>query len=697
MTEPRIEDLIREINPITFSASAHGEGHRIVHSPTETRPYKKTLFGRFISGRDERQYFVKRFRVPKEVKDWDFHWSEGTSAISLDFDSNFVIQANENTQAIKLVEALGGAEKPGAALYGLINANLHAELERLLRECQNTAASLLDSFRRASIGIGESERLNSRVSERVTQALGGAYFRIGFQLKNAPPPQVEVRSDDTFDLRDSSNSRKATTKALLQLVNYQDYKKSNLSTEADIRKSIQSAIALAVKDLLWGKQYYEIVRSFRNGNESVESRMRERIASEAKAIGYSVTMFQTLPDIAALDLLGWQRIDIDAKDQKYSLKDSTSDVQLDVALTVRAEGDFEKLRALVTPDDSDALVPVTQRVTQICRDSLKMFSWQDFNLEFDTKIASHLRTAITDHLSQCGLATQIIRVAQAPTEDANRFKTLRGRTTDFEVNVSPQANVGNADVVTIRGKVEVTGMPQLGWGCFESKDFGFRSDSRVSEARMRQEAQKRGLALPETNPLPAGERQALAIDLELLEIRDRVVSTLKESLSKVRDLASSWRTLESSNKIIKWAQKEATNAVEQEFGLAIALRSVFREDTPSETTALLQQHKANELARALLGQDVDRETELEQVRGKHAVAMATNSGMKDIEALDDEDHLRHTEVRGVAAAQLTGNTAAPRLTAESAAALLKQPDLKDHPRLPWIEDPDNSQSQGAGP
>src|SRR3569832_424579 len=125
-----IDDLVRTINPATFSASAHGAGHHVVLARNQAGPHRKSLFGRWLSGEDEKHYFVKKWTVPKEVKGWRFRWSEGTTAISLDFDASFVIQANEDTQAYRLVEALCAPPGPGDALYGLIDSALHEELDR---------------------------------------------------------------------------------------------------------------------------------------------------------------------------------------------------------------------------------------------------------------------------------------------------------------------------------------------------------------------------------------------------------------------------------------------------------------------------------------------------------------------------------------------------------------------------------------
>ena len=158
--------------------------------------------------------------MPKQVQGWKFRWSEGTNAVELDFDASFIIQANEDVQAYRLVEALSGAPTPGEVLYQLISGALNDEMTTL-RERLKRDDNLLDMFQRTSTGIGESAELDQGVSARVRRALGGAHFRIGLQLRNVPPLQVEVSrtapNADHFTLADSSRDRTAETTALLRL------------------------------------------------------------------------------------------------------------------------------------------------------------------------------------------------------------------------------------------------------------------------------------------------------------------------------------------------------------------------------------------------------------------------------------------------------------------------------------------------
>jgi hypothetical protein len=410
-------------------------------------------------------------------------------------------------------------------------------------------------------------------------------------------------------------------------------------------------------------------------------------------------MFLTFPDIAALDLLKGIRIDIEPDQQKYSLKDSTNDVQMEVALGVKvAPGGYPNLHLLIEPDETDISEPIRKRVCRICRDALKSFDWQQFNLRFDSDIEPVLHRKIVGGLGECGLAAKIERIAPRPTEDANRFKALCGRTTKFEVWLSSQANVGRAERVRMQGRVEVVSLAMARWGSFEAKDFGYRTDSRMNETRLREMAAERSLALPETSPLPVDERRSLAIELELREIRDRVADTLRESMTKVPDLAANWRSLEASNKIIGWAEDLATKAIEKEFGLKVALRSVFRHDTAAEGLAQIEQDKAAELGGKLLEHDLARELALRQVADQHQVNLLTTAGTREVQLLDLEDNEESTKLRAAAAQQLRGGASAARLTADSVAERLKQPEPQAAAsgQLPWLQGKENEGEASSG-
>ena len=685
MTQHQLLNLVRQINPPTFSVKPHNaDGHRIVYAKREAHLYQPSWLESLMGPRGGKQYFVARWRIPREETTWKFHWSEGTSAVSLDFDSRFVLQANEERQALRLVEALAETGEPGETLFSLINASLHQELERLLRECDRKAINLLDGFKRSSTGTGESEELNRKVSERLTEQLGGAHFRIGFTLTNVPPTQIEVRDDAPFTLADSDKKHFVATTALLQLSNYQAYKKSGLETEDAIRETLVKSIRRVAESQLFGRKYYDVVSSFDRRENSIKQKMHDRIEAEALTLGYELSMFQTFPDIAALDLLNPTRIDVPAEEEKYYLDNSTSYVQMSVSISVRIEQDFGKLHLLIDPDATDVEQPIKNQVKRICRDAIHEFDREKFNLNFQEIIQPRLEEKLIKGLGEYGLRTTVIHIIQAPTEDATRFMALRGRTVPFAVLVSPQANVGDADTVPFTGKVEVIGMKQNCWERFEGKDFGYRQDSRIPEGQMRRQAAELQVAVGELSPLPPDQRRALAIELELHEIRDRVISTLNETFSKVPNLAALWRTATNSAGIVERAQELVAKAIEDEFGLVTALRSVQRLSTDSENTAQLRRQSAHAMTRKRLELDVKREEELHQEADESALRELQTIGSKRVQILDDEAHERHQQVREEIESGLAKEVDVGRLTVEAATRLIQSAAPDPQARLPWL-------------
>ena len=640
-----IDDLIRTIDRDTFSETAHGAGRRLVLAGKEATLYKPRLFGKLLDGRANRHVFVKRWSVPKEVKDWHFHWSEGTTAISLDFDASFVVQANEDAQALGLAQALLGAgDDAGEALYGLIDATLHEEVNALLRQCHGASQtlSLLDEFRRSPIGIGESDKLNRAVGERVAKTLGGVHFRVGFQLRNLPPMQIELTCSESFRLADSKLDRKVETTALLRLDNYQVYQKSRLDTEAAVRATMEKTVARIVKQFLFSRNYYDIVRSFTQGGNSIVEQMKENIQAEALSIGYRVEMFQTFPDIAALKLLEPTRIDIPADGNKYPLSKSTGFVQVELTLSVRAAGDFSRLHLLIDPDARDVTQVIAARVRQICRDTIQLFNHRDFNLDFDALIVPSLRQAIVDGLAAYGLETEVVHIRDLPTEDASRFAALRGRTIDFDAVIDPKAEGAEGDPVPIVGVIEITGMAENGWAQFESRDFGYRHDSPRSEKLLRAKAAEQAIPLADSL-----DRQALAIELELVDIRARVIGTLQGAMEMGPPLDRHWSNWQTSQHIESWVGKMATRAIVKGYGLTIAIHAFRRLDTDSETTGRAKRSIWNAQERQLAADESDanirQRRALRDAMDDNAVRLQNELGQRDTLALQDERDSRHEE------------------------------------------------------
>lgn len=691
----KLIELIRVINPENFSESTHGAGHRVLLAKDEVSLHKPGLnaFVNSLTKRNARHCFVKFWSVPKEINDWTFRWSEGTNAIGFNFTSKLVIQANEDMQALTLAKVLlRKTDEAGEALYGLINARLHEQLAEMLRRCDERTLSLLDEFKLTPNGIGESVALNEAVTAKVRQDLPGVNFRIGFQLKDPPPRQIDVRCrDDWFVLADSQRERKAETTALLQLENYQAFKKSGLETKEAVEATIKRVISQSVKKLLFARKYYAVVQSFLPGESSIRSQMKEAIEAEARSIGYRVEMFQTFPDIAALELLDPLRIEIPANDEKYYLVDSTGYVQVSLTLSVQIARDFSKLHLLIGPDEPKVAPPIVDRVRQICRDTIHSIDRKTFNLEFDKRVVPALTRAIVNGLGLYGLHVKVINLLQVPTEEALRFLSIRGGTIDFRAKILPHADAGNGEAVPVIGSIEVTGMTEAGWPQFESKDFGYRQDTQHSEARLRDKAGARGLSLPTRTPMPREDRRALAIELELAEIRDRVVSVLEGEMSMSAELAHHWTNADNSEEIAEWAEKMAQKAILNEFGLQIALRGFRRLATESDITLRVQNDakhaQLREVAKDMAIKEIGHQQALRDVVNENQLGLLRRHALIQNQALSDEFDPKHADVLQRIQTESERIETLQRSAGTDAAAILPNKPMHEtaltKARMPW--------------
>lgn len=641
MNEQPLAPLIREIEPKTFSERAHGYGHRVVCSKDgNTSLYHRGRLEFFLGrNRNERQYYVRNLSVPLEINDWNFRWSEGTSAIALDFKASFQIQANTSDHALKLVATLAKAENPAEALRTLITKHLYFEMNLMLHRCQAsddgaTHRSLLADFHTSSLGISESESLNKAVSKAVDNELRGAQksgvdvqdlkedvsevvekkredalFRIGFQVLNLPPIQVSISQEDKFKLGDSKEERTVATTALLELDNFQNFRKAELKDETAVREAVSYTISQAVKRHLFAKSYYEVVQSFSTHDDSIETKMKEQISADAAKIGYQLNLFQAFPDIAALALIDGKRLDLLPEDYTYKPNNSYGIVRMNIAVNVTASA-FKKLGRLIDPDQRDIDAPIRNQIARICRDEIQRINSTQFNLQFEEEVRPQITRAIIAGLNDYDLDAEVIYVTQHPTEDAERFAAIRGQHRSFEIIVPSQADAGDADEVQITGRFEIVGMGEGGWEQFVRKDFGYRSDTHLSLQQIDKLASESGIDVPVESPMSDEHRRSLAIEIELAAIRQEVMSGIRGLLATEIELAGQMRTKKGRNQIIKAIHTIAERVVEQAFGFKIQLYGVDRGNTLTEL--VLQRRRAENLGAVIDRSVRQRESDLKK-------------------------------------------------------------------------------------
>jgi len=594
-------DLIFEIeNPRRFPENVHGPGYRVeVDKDNEVAiATKRILQGVFYKGKGT-QYFVKELPVPLVLNSWKFDWSEGTSSIDITFTSFLEIHITNQQQALDLTKALNGAGGPAKRLYDLVRQRIHYEMTHLFQRCMTDNRNLMDEFRRSDVGIGESQALNDNVSNSVSDKLGTAYFGIGLQIENAPLTQVEVKKHTDFEIADSGDKRQVYTTALLELVSFQAYKKSGIQSEEELCIRVKSSIDAAVKRHLFGVNYYDIVRSFADANNSIESRMHDHIRKDALELGYDVKMFQAFPGIGALPLIDGLRIDINPNDNQCFTKHGKSAVNVGLSISISI-CDFDSIARLIKPDDG-VKETIHNKVIQICKDAIRKKSGREFNLCFEKKVQPAIKNAVVKELGKNGLKAELINIYSEPTEEANRFDRLRGEATEFHVSIEPQAEEGDGDIVEYTGVIRVVGLDKSddAWEKFENKNH--------------------------------------AIEHTLMEIRDRVERVISSEFSTTEYLAAHTRSHKGKVDFKTLACTYAKQEVAREFGLQIELYGIKRNSTHSEK--LYQELRIKQLKLtseiADIDSDIERKRKLTLESGKLSELQSLIYERKEL--LDDSD------------------------------------------------------------
>jgi hypothetical protein len=85
------------------------------------------------------------------------------------------------------------------------------------------------------------------------------------------------------------------------------------------------------------------------------------------------------------------------------------------------------------------------------------------------------------------------------------------------------------------------------------------------------------------------------------------------------------------------------------------------------------------------------------VADQHELNLLTNAGGRELQLLEVDDNPEGAKVREVAAQRLRGSTGSTRLTADSIAEKLKQPDAQvaATPKLPWLPEKDGDTGTGG--
>lgn len=656
-----IADVVRVIiNPDSFSAL--GQDTRCCHvvrdADGKVQRHEKRLLRRLWQGRGETHYAVYLAEIPTAVGPWTFEWSEGVSKLGLKLEGRFRLQVTSVDGALALVDALGRQPEPGDALHRLIGARLHTALTEMLEACDRSGANLLSRFEGSGLGDSESRELNQKIAKAVQQSLearhpqdGGIRFEVRFTLRNGAPLAVAMSRSDSFRESGSAQPRTVDTTARVELTNFQAFRKSGLEGEEGVRREIESAIQLAVQHHLFGKSHFELVEGFRTRH--LLELMSEQVGQAAGRIGFKVSMFQTAASIPALKLLQQQRIEIGAKEEEFYPASSTGAVQFKTTLLVRLT-DGRLLNLLLSPEDDKPLDRIKQRVLEICRDNIRHFDRRDVNLHFADKVEPKLCEAIRAELARSGIETLDLHLRQERTEDGERHEALCSMTVDFSCTVTSRGQTKYLLPVVVKGRIQPRGTSEDGWEQFESQDYGFRKDSKRSDAELRQFASESGLGLPAAGPLTESDRRNVALRLELHKMRECVEAALKERLAaEFPDLPADWQA-QREEEIRVVARDAARLAVQTQFGMTIELHGFGRDTTMLEEAQVSRTQTMLELAKE---KDLQAKT--------HALQKQETVNSAEVASLEDAS----AQLRAARSAMTSSEL---RASQEQARALLKQ-------------------------
>ena len=699
----QLDTLIRVVDPATFPVTANKPGDLIIFDTREQQVVDSpSLLDKLFSGKDRFvHYFVKHLGKPLAINGWQFEWRDGASKIALAFSADFGIRVSDTNAVHTLVGGLHRPEGPSCGLHTLIDKVLHQQVAALVERCLRTNANLLEHLLAGNQdGRPEglvSAKLNQDMSTALTIELG-VEFAISFVMTNLPKRQLPLDKHVTvFNASDFAEQREVATSVHLELSNFQNYQRSGLRSESEVMNQIKQVIDDAVKSHLFGKPYYDIASKF---DAHIQPEIKRQVEERVAAIGYRIKMFQTLPNIGVLCLTRGLRVELDSEHAEFKPRFANNAVRMDVALELHAN-DFRKIAHLLRPgmSKSDIRDELVARLEQVCKDVISHIDRKQFNLNFDAlpagdiakeeSVVAQLKRAFASSFDErYGLTVTVINISQAQTEEGERFTSIRGQPTDFELNISAQADVGLADKVQILGVFEVINIAEAGWDQFQSKDFGFgRSSPKWTASRIAAvRSVLRGVNPNFTKHDEEKECKAIAIAEELAEIARRLTGILENAISKIPDLANRSRAWQDVDYLRSMAQKMAQDAIAAEFGLEIVFRQFRRNDTLSEIAhATLHELKVIEIIeqgkRDLLH---GKETgEIKRDKEKEYLGNLLDYKINQLNREPDEEPTHGREWIEQEIVATVQNNDWQAIKPESVLAVLerKQADKKDVPRL----------------
>lgn len=665
-----LSNLIRKLASEHYDPKVHGEGFIVTWNKKSRRVIdKRGLLSTLFGSKNLEFYFVKTHTKPIVIKPLPFEWHEGTSDVSLDFDATFKLRVTSEEEAKQLVRILSNSGTPEKGLLNLIDKHLYSCMARIYQErLVQDDKNLLTDFYQQGLEKGESTKLNGDVSREMQTELKGMDFGIGFTLRNAP----ERYADFKYNSKIKETGLEVSSECQLTLCNYQAFRKSGITGIDGVVAHMKEGIDRAIRQHILGKSEMELLSNFKTASSqqvSISDQVKDSVESQAKAIGYELKSFHTLPNIAPLQLLNGLMLVFDENDGAFKTGIFGGRIRLNIRMEVKAiEGAFDKYRHLFSNSESDNqidLLNITQtqilkrvksHIEVICREVLRQH--QDNHLKaltnFENEVRPTLETEISERMKkQHGLEVTIKTLLPVESEDASRLEELRKRKFPFQFSVFSGGSSSSAAELTFSSSFEILGLDlenPTSWESFEGHDFGYRMDSSIRHTSGDKEN------------LSDRNWKSAAIERELEDIRDELVRFMKSSDLLIPDL-NIWLNDRKNNiaiqkKLIELAQLK----IKSSRGLEISIERIEIQDDKLNEAFIAE--RDNTMNQILDKKKLAGKHELEDLarEDKRKARLNEETTAKEIELIDEEIDSFETlsEVKEQHKHELKGNKSSPQ-------------------------------------
>ncbi|USI27919.1 hypothetical protein ACD631_16310 [Alteromonas macleodii] len=672
----QLNDIIRKVDSDFYDQKVYGEGFIVTwHNKKKEVVSDSNLLSKMFSKKHYEYYFVRSHSKPLSVKKVPFDWQEGTSDISLDFEASFEILISDKSEAEQLVRLLSQISSADQGLRNLIDKHLHFCMTQIYDSCVKNGSNLLAQFYQSGLENGESEELNNQVTALMRQELTGANFRIGFTLANAPAQYSEFKRKTPI----GDSGLNVNSECRLTLDNYQAYQKSGITDIQGIIKHMESGIDQAIRQHILGKSLLELLSYFKTSQgdkPSISEQVKQSVQQRAKAIGYQLQSFHTLPDIPALALLTGLAVDFGEEDGAFKAGPFGGKVKLNIRMSVCAiEGEFEKQKHLLTFQSNNTnkqLNDITHKniidrikpaIHTICTEEMRKHNPLDAVTRFEEVIKPGLSEKIIEIMAeQYGLDVTIKVIESLESEDAVRLEELRSNKNKFTFKFNAKSDGEHTASLTFSSSFEVTSLDLQSvnsWDNFERHDYGFRSGSPKRHESELDPSDDRGW-------------KTLAIKRELESIQEDIVHYFVTSNAFIVDLRNWVFDIQHNHKFQDALITGAENKILKERGLVVKISRLAINDEDLEKAQLA--FRSNTFKHIGASQEADNKKELEMLESQlaknqavsQAVTKKTLEFIKDSEDIESVDDLKELDNELVETVKKTVKSKQPSKMAELA-------------------------------